>query len=88
MAISGKEFFAKSDYGKVKTYLKEAREKYGYRLHYYVFMTNRRAGELFSDLSYSAVAKAQQRFSAKLDKDRSLRKIINKITAKMSHVKP
>ena len=46
-----------------------------------------RAGKLFVDLSYFAVAKAQQRFSAKLDKDRSPRKIINKITTKVSYVK-
>ena len=66
---------------------KEYRNVAIYLLNRHTAMTNRRVGELFGDLSYSAVAKAQQRFSAKLDKDRSVRKIINKITAKMSHVK-
>lgn len=33
-------FFAKSDYDRFKAYLKEAEEKYGFRLHCYVLMTN------------------------------------------------
>ena len=35
-----KIFFAKSDYDRFKTYLKEAEDKYGIRLHCYVLMTN------------------------------------------------
>ena len=35
-----KIFFGKADYEKFKSYLTEAKEKYGYRLHCYVLMTN------------------------------------------------
>lgn len=51
-------------------------------------MTNRQIGRLFGQVSYSAVAKAHQRFSMRLAQDRSLQKKIKEITARMSHVKP
>ena len=35
-----KIFFAKSDYDRFKSYLKEAEDKYGIRLHCYVLMSN------------------------------------------------
>jgi len=35
-----KIFFGKADYEKFKSYLEEAKEKCGYRLHCYVLMTN------------------------------------------------
>jgi chromosomal replication initiation ATPase DnaA len=47
-------------------------------------MTNRQIGELFGDLSYSAVAKAYQRFSVNLRKDKKLRKKVETIKAKLS----
>lgn len=49
--------------------------------------TNRQIGELFGDISYSAVAKAYQRFSKQLGKDKTMRKKIAKIDMKMSYVK-
>lgn len=36
----GKIFFTETDYEKMKDYLKEAQDKYGYLLHSYIFMTN------------------------------------------------
>lgn len=50
-------------------------------------LTNRQIGNLFGDISYSAVAKAYQRFSAKLTRDRSLRKEVQGVMANLSHVK-
>ena len=47
-------------------------------------ITNRRAGELLGNISYSAVAKAYWRFSEKLKKDKALRK---KVAGIMSNVK-
>lgn len=59
-----------------------------YLLRRYTAMTNRQIGKLFGNLSYSAVAKTSERFSGQLSKDRSLRRTIRQITAKMPHVKP
>ena len=36
----GKIYYANADYEKFKDYLKDGQEKYGYRLHCYVLMTN------------------------------------------------
>jgi chromosomal replication initiation ATPase DnaA len=47
-------------------------------------MTNRQIGQLFGDLSYSAVAKAYQRFSVNLRRDKKLRKKVETIRAKLS----
>ena len=58
-----------------------------YLMKRYTGMTNRQIGRLFGQVSYSAVAKAHQRFSMKLAQDRSLQKKIREITASMSHVK-
>ena len=57
-----------------------------YLLKRHTGMTNRQIGELFGDLSYSAVAKTSARFSGQLSTDRSLRRTVKQITAKMSHV--
>ncbi len=35
-----KIYYANADYEKFKDYLKDGQEKYGYRLHCYVLMTN------------------------------------------------
>ena len=58
-----------------------------YLLKKHTGMTNRKIGELFGDMSYSAVSKAYQRFSTKVSGNRYLRKIINRFNSKMSHVK-
>jgi REP element-mobilizing transposase RayT len=47
-------------------------------------MTNGQIGELFGDLSYSAVAKAYQRFSVNLRRDKALRKKVETIRGKLS----
>ena len=36
----GNIYYANADYEKFKDYLKDGQEKYGYRLHCYVLMTN------------------------------------------------
>jgi len=43
-------------------------------------MTNQQIGELFGGLTYSAVAKAYERFSSTLARDRSLRKELKNIS--------
>ncbi|NIR12420.1 MAG: transposase, partial [Desulfobacterales bacterium] len=50
-------------------------------------MTNRRIGEIFGAMSASGVAKANQRFGKKLERDNSLRKRVEKIRIILSHVK-
>ncbi len=53
----------------------------------YTGMTNRQIGQLFGELSYSAVVKVHRRFEEILTEDRSLSKTLKEITKKMSHVK-
>jgi chromosomal replication initiation ATPase DnaA len=50
-------------------------------------LTNRQIGQMFGDMSYSAVTKAYQRFSAELKKNRRLRKDLQEILAVLSKVK-
>jgi hypothetical protein len=50
-------------------------------------MTNRQIDELFGGLSYSAVSKANERFSAKAEMHRTLKRTFDNITKKMSYVK-
>ena len=50
-------------------------------------ITNKQIGDLLGGLSYSAVSKVNQRFSAKLSTDRRLRRTVNDITDSLSHVK-
>jgi hypothetical protein len=47
-------------------------------------MTNGQIGEFFAGLSYSAVAKAYQRFSINLRRDKKLRKKVDTVRAKLS----
>jgi len=42
---------------------------------------------MFGGVSSSAITKANERFSAKIMKDRTLRKIVDKISRKISYVK-
>ncbi len=58
-----------------------------YLIKKYTGLTNRQIGQLFGYISYSAVGKAYQRFSTKLAKDKLLRKMVEEIMTKMSHVK-
>ena len=46
-------------------------------------MTNRQIGDMFGGLSYSAVSKANERFSAKVKKSKTLKRTVDK----MSYVK-
>lgn len=59
-----------------------------YLMRKHTGLTNREIGELFGKISYSAVAKVQERFSGQLSTDRYSRQTIQEIRAKMSHVKP
>ena len=49
-------------------------------------MTNRQIGVMFGGLSYSAVSKANERFSPEAKKSRTLKRTLNKISGKMSYV--
>ena len=59
-----------------------------YLMRKHTGLTNREIGEPFGKISYSAVAKVQERFSGQLSTDRSSRQTTQEIRAKMSHVKP
>jgi len=65
----------------------EARKIAIYLIKRHTAVTNRQIGELFGDISYSAVAKAYQRFKKQLEKDKALRRKIVKIEKEMSYVK-
>lgn len=49
--------------------------------------TNKEIGELFGDISYSAVAKSHQRFSEQINEDEGLREMVERIEGKLSFVK-
>ena len=55
-----------------------------YLMKKFTGMTNGQIGQLFGDLSSSAVAKAYQRFSINLRRDKTLRKKVETIRAKLS----
>jgi len=55
-----------------------------YLMKKFTDITNGQIGELFGGLSYSAVAKAYQRFSVNLRRDKKLRKTVEAIRAKLS----
>ena len=87
-----KEIFSSAeDYEKFKTYLYEAREKFGYKLHAYVLMTNhfhllietpedRQIGYMFGGISFLAVSQSVKLFSLRLAEDRKLSKKVEVIT--------
>jgi REP element-mobilizing transposase RayT len=50
-------------------------------------LSNKEVGEYFGGLSYSAVAKIKERFLNKLNKDRALKKRVDRIKQYMSNVK-
>jgi len=55
-----------------------------YLMKKFTGITNGQIGQLFGDLSYSAVAKAYQRFSINLRRDKKLRKKVDTVRAKLS----
>ena len=65
---------------------KEKRDIAIYLIKKWTSMTNRQIGDMFGGLSYSAVSKANERFSAKAKKSRTLKRTVNKISDKMSYV--
>ena len=50
-------------------------------------LTNRQMGRMFCNMSYSAVSKVYQRFSARLRRDRRLRKDVEGVMARLSQFK-
>jgi hypothetical protein len=67
----------KGDYRKMAIYLVKR----------FTGMTNREIGGLFGGLTYSAVAKAYERYSLKLAKDKSLKRELESISSELSKVK-
>jgi hypothetical protein len=65
----------------------ESRNIVIYLLKKHTGLTNRQIGDLLGGVNYPAIGKAYQRFSVKLNRDRSLRKKVKRLTAKMSDVK-
>jgi chromosomal replication initiation ATPase DnaA len=55
-----------------------------YLIKKFTGLPNRQIGELFGDLSYSAVAKAYYRFDVRLKQDASLRKVVEKCSRALS----
>ncbi len=58
-----------------------------YLIKKWASITNGQIADMFGGVSFSAIAKANERFSAKIMKDRTLRKTGDKISRKMSYVK-
>jgi len=58
-----------------------------YLIKEYTWMTNREIGELFGNMSYSAVSKTHQRLKVELTKNKSLQKRLGELTRVMSNVK-
>ena len=93
-------FFSKADYDKFKVaehfgvspedVLKDKGERRNiaiYLIKKWTSVTNGQIADMFGGVSCSAIAKANERFSAKIMKDRTLRKTVDKISRKMSYVK-
>lgn len=66
---------------------KERRNIAVFLLKKYTALTNKEIGSLFPGITYSAVSKINQRFKKTMSEDKSLRKRVQRIMAKMSHVK-
>ena len=58
-----------------------------YLIKKWTSVTNGQIADMFGGVNFSAIAKANERFSAKIMKDRTLRKTVDKISRKMSYVK-
>jgi chromosomal replication initiation ATPase DnaA len=59
---------------------KEKRNISIYLIKKWTSMTNRQIGDMFGGLSYSAVSKANERFSAKVKKSKTLKRTVDKIS--------
>jgi REP element-mobilizing transposase RayT len=66
---------------------KDLRDMAIYLLKRHTSVMNREIGELFEGLTYSGVSKANQRFTARMAGDGSLRRAVERILASMSNVK-
>jgi len=53
----------------------------------YTTLTNSQIGQLFENISYSAVTRVVQRFEQKIKKDKELKKRIESIKADLSNLK-
>jgi len=53
----------------------------------YTTLTNSQRGQLFGNISYSAVTRVVQRFEQKIKKDKELKKRIESIKADLSNLK-
>ena len=58
-----------------------------YLLNKYSTSTNNQIGQLFGNISYSAVTRVVQRFEQKIKKDKELKKRIESMKADLSNVK-
>jgi len=58
-----------------------------YLIKKWTSITNGQIADMFEGMSRSAIAKANERFSAKIMKDRTLRRAVDKISRKISYVK-
>ena len=58
-----------------------------YLIKKWTSITNGQIADMFGGVSCSAIAKTNERFSAKIMKNRTLRKTTDKISRKMSYVK-
>ena len=58
-----------------------------YLLKKYTTLTNSQIGQLFENISYSAVTRVVQRFEQKIKKDKELKKRIESIKADLSNLK-
>ncbi len=70
--------------------LKDKRERRNiavYLIKKWTSVTNGQIADMFGGVTCSAIAKANEKFSAKIMKDRTLRKTVDKISRKMSYVK-
>ena len=76
--------------GSVEHILRDKKDKRNiaiYLIKKWTSISNKEIGELFGGLSYSAVAKANERFSDKAKNNKALKNTVNKISKKMSYVK-
>ena len=58
-----------------------------YLLKKYTTLTNSQIGQLFGNISYSALTRVVQRFEQKIKKDKELKKRIESIKADLSNLK-
>ena len=70
--------------------LKDKREMRNIAIYFikkWTSITNGQLADMFGGVSFSAIAKVNERLSAKIKKDRALRKTADKMSRKMAYVK-